>query len=173
MSTAREILALADKVEALLISGKSDWAVKRELGLHRHKASRMVRMVRQRWVNEADKVDRSQKRAQLREMILEHYRQCMEAQEPVAVWESRDSQVVEMKPKPDLKAAGRALELLCRFDGLLEQPGGGANDLQMPLATQMAALLGINVTVEVNDRRDERALASGQMVDMPQGEGER
>ena len=172
MSTAREILALADKVEELLVSGKSDWAVKRELGLHRNKASRMVRMVRQRWANEGAKVDRNHKRAHLREMILEHYRQCLDAQMPVTVWVSRDEQQVEMKPHPDLKAAGRALELLCRFDGLLEQPGGGSNDLQLPLAMQMAALLGINVTVEVSKHRDDRALASGRVVDMPQNDGE-
>jgi hypothetical protein len=122
VSTARDILALADKVETLLISGKSDHAVKRELGLHRNKASRMVRMVRERWVNEAGKVDRDQKRAQLREMILEHYRECMEATVPVTVWSTRETQTGEMKANPDLRAAGRALELLCRFDGLLEQP---------------------------------------------------
>jgi hypothetical protein len=112
-------------------------------------------------------VSREHRRAQLREMIIEHHRACMEHTEPIAVWVSKDEQKIEECPKPDLKAAGRALELLCRFDGLLEQPDNGGT-LQLPLALQVATMLGINVSAQEREQPSHTALGAGDIIDAPQ-----
>lgn len=170
--TFAEVLETAERVEALLVQGYSDHSVKRQLGGNRFTVGRMIKLVRDRWVREGRTITRDQRKAQMREMLIEHHRQCMENKIPVPVWVSKDTQVVEKHGAPDLKAAGRVLETMCKFDGLLEQPDGGSNDLQLPLALQVAALLGITVTVETA-RDDARELGSGRVIDAPQGDDER
>lgn len=167
-----EVLEVAEQVEALLVQGYSDHEVRREVGGNRFAVKRMIQLVRDRWVREGRTVTREQRKAQMRQQLIAHHRACMEQKIPIPIWVSKDTQTIEEKPCPDLKAAGRALETLCHFDGLMDQTDGGGGDLQLPLAMQVAALLGINVTVEVNEARPVSAarLGTGDVIDAPQGD---
>jgi len=142
VSSAADLLRLADEVERLLVQGYSDQAIKRELGLHRHKAGRLVHMVRQRWQREGALVPREQKRAQMLQMILDLYRKCLDNETAVPYYVGPGTQDIKMVKAPDLKAAGRILELLCKFEGLLEQPDA-PGQMNVTILQHIQSVLGI------------------------------
>jgi hypothetical protein len=127
MALARVRIA---RVEDRLAAGVKPREVIRELmesdGVSRRTANDYIRTVTERWAREGEAEPRVEKRARLRELIQSTYRTAME-QKGIAVGFDKDGVMqTEKYDKPDLRAAHALLELMCRFEGVLEQPGGGA-----------------------------------------------
>ena len=115
-------------VEDILASGVSRSVavqqIRQQFGLSRRMATRYINAVLLKWEAESDGETRQQKRAQMRQILSRVYRKAI-TRKGVAV--TREG--AEYYDDPDTRGAVNVLELLCRLDGLLEQPdtGGGMN----------------------------------------------
>lgn len=131
-------LARIEEVEDLLAGGMLPRRVAgicaQKWGIGRRQAHAYVEAVHKRWLAESSGEDRETKRARMRAMVMQTYRAAMDRQRGIVVNVGDWKQEVEYVDDPDLRSGGNMLELLCRLDGLLEQPRaldtpGGADAL--------------------------------------------
>lgn len=124
-----QTLARIEQVEDLLAAGnaprRTAGIVARQWGINRRHAARYVDAVHQRWLAESHAEDRETKRARMRAMVMRTYQAAMDRERGIVVNVGDFRQEVEYVRDPDLRGAGNMLELLCRLDGLLEQPKAG------------------------------------------------
>lgn len=111
-----------DEVEEVLLTGvstaRATGLVARKFGIGRRQANEYVRAALQRWRDESTGDARDEKRALIRETLWEILQK---AKDRTGVTVDGEG-VVHTYDDPDANGAVRALELLCRLDGLLEQP---------------------------------------------------
>lgn len=91
-------------------------------GISRPGARKYVRQVLARWKREGLKT-RDEKRDRMRAMLMEGYRTCLERKTRHYSKHAGPYEVAN----PDLQSAVRYAELICRLDGLLDQPETPAN----------------------------------------------
>lgn len=118
-----------DLVERKLLSAapvsKVTGEVARELGMTRRQASHYVRAVRRRWEREGAS-DREAKRDEMRSLLRAGLAQCIGKKKK---YKRKDGSEV-VQDDPDMMSAARFAELMCRLDGLLEQPEAAGEDGQ-------------------------------------------
>lgn len=162
--SAEELIAVVDRIEGLLASGLREDQVRRELGLTRRRGYRLITLIRQRWAREGAVRTRTERRDELRVLIRETYRRAMARTRGVPVGVGFGLSKLEHIADPDLGSAIKALELLARFDGLLEQPDTSSPELRAPLAHQLAEILGITIVVDATPGRAQAAQLPGTTV---------
>ena len=119
--TTADVLVRLEETEDIMVRSLSSRAaakeVARKYGLSRRQASTYVRRVVDRWKAESD-AGRDAKRARMR-AFLEGV--AAEGMGRNGVYVSKTGETVEYSD-PDIRGAVNCAELLCRLDGLLEQP---------------------------------------------------
>ncbi len=117
-------LARIDETEDLLATGASPrrvaGALARKWGVGRRQALAYVYAVQSRWIRDGQE-DRERKRDRMRAMMLRTYQMAMERQRAVVVNTGDFLQKIEMVTDPDFRSATTLIDLMCRFDGLMEQ----------------------------------------------------
>lgn len=117
-------LARIEETEDLLATGTPPRRVAgvlaRKWGVGRRAAMEYVYAVHARWARDGQQ-DRERKRDQLRAMMLRTYQLAMERQRAVVVNTGDFMQKIEMVTDPDFRTSATLLDLMGRFDGLMEQ----------------------------------------------------
>lgn len=138
-----QTLARIDEAEDLLASGiprrRVASTIAHQWGIGRRQAQDYVRYVYDRWRNEGAEESRDDKRVRMRAMIEHTYAAAMKRRKALTVGDGEGVQHVEYVDEPDLRTAHGLLELMCRFEGLLEQPGTSAAGTIAEFITAMHA----------------------------------
>lgn len=131
MARITTTLARIEETEDLLAAGNSPrrtaGIIAKQWGIGRRQAQEYVLAVHTRWLAESQAEDRESKRARMRAMVMRTYQAAMDRERGLVVNVGDFKQEVEYVADPDIRGAGNMLELLCRIDGLLEQPDRGTS----------------------------------------------